>query len=241
MMVTAIIPVHNEEGNVIPVYRELKGILQKITTDFEIIIVDDGSKDTTLDKLLSLKSKEEKLRIIQFKKNYGKSAALSAGFDNAEGDSIITLDGDGQDDPNNIPNLISALTEEYDFVCGWRVKRNDAFLKKTSSKIYNFLNRVINRSKIHDNNCMLRIYRKEAVSDLKLTKGAHRYLPTILTSKGFRIAEIEVNHRPRLTGKSSYGFKRLFVGFFHLFRFRSFNRIKPKSIYAIEKKYGFEE
>jgi len=239
MSISAIIPVYNEEGNVLPVYYELKEILQRLTDEYEIIFVDDGSQDATLSKLLSIKSKEPELRIIKFSKNFGKSAALTAGFEHVKGESVITLDGDGQDDPNNIPNLINALTEDSDVVCGWRVNRKDGFLKKLNSKIYNLLNRKINRNNIHDNNCMLRIYRKQVVSKLILPKGAHRYIPSILAQKGFRVSEIEVTHRSRLTGLSNYGFKRLFSGFFDLFRFRSLDKtIKP--VHIIEKKYGFE-
>lgn len=239
MRISAIIPVHNEEGNVIAVYQELKEILQKITLDFEIIFIDDGSQDATLSQLLSLKPKEENLSIIKFARNYGKSAALTAGFAHVKGDSVITLDGDGQDDPNNIPNLVKALTEESDVVCGWRVNRKDRYLKKLYSKVYNFLNRRINRINVHDSNCMLRVYRKEVISGLILPKGAHRYIPIILSKRGYRITEIEVIHRSRLTGKSSYGFKRLFSGFLDLFRFRSLDKnIQP--VHIVEKKYGFD-
>ena len=239
MKISAVIPVYNEEGNIIPVYQELEEKLQKITNEFEIIVVDDGSKDKTLIKLLYLLKNSKNLRIIEFEKNYGKSAALTAGFAHVRGDSVITLDGDGQDDPNNIPNLIDALNEDFDVVCGWRANRNDKFLKRLNSRIYNFLNRKINRINIHDSNCTLRIYRKEVVSDLKLPKGAHRYIPTILLREGYRISEVEVIHRKRLTGKSRYGFRRLFVGFFHLFRVKSFLRAKSISIYEIKNKYGF--
>ena len=246
MMLSAIIPVYNEEDNIVPLYKEIKGMMQEITEDFEIIYIDDGSTDKTLSNLLSLISKEERyLRIIQFSKRFGKSAALTAGFQSVKGDLIVTLDGDGQDNPNNIPNLLSALTEEYDVVCGWRKKRHDSFLtKKIPSKIYNILNRSFTSSNLHDNNCTLRVYRNKAVKELILPKRSHRYLPMMLENRGFRLTEISVNHRSRLSGKSKYGFKRLLLGFFDLFKFRSLVKKKKdiplQSLYEIKERYGFE-
>jgi len=246
MMLSAVIPVFNEEDNILPLFGELKGIMQKITNNFEIIYVDDGSNDNTLLNLLSLFSNEKQyLRIIQLSRRFGKSAALTAGFQSIKGDIIVTLDGDGQDDPNNIPNLLSALTGEYDVVCGWRKKRHDSLLtKKVPSKIYNFLNRIFTNSNLHDNNCTLRVYRKKTVKELILPKRAHRCLPMILENRGFNITEISVTHRPRLSGKSKYGLKRLFTGFFDLFKFRSLTvkvDLSPQSLYEIREKYGFEK
>ncbi|NPD89055.1 MAG: glycosyltransferase family 2 protein [Asgard group archaeon] len=246
MMLSVVIPVFNEEDNILPLFSELKGIIQEITNNFEIIYVDDGSKDNTLSNLLSLFSNEEQyLRIIQLSKRFGKSAALTAGFQSIIGDIIVTLDGDGQDDPSNIPKLLSALTQEYDVVCGWRKKRHDSLLtKKVPSRIYNILNRRFTGSNLHDNNCTLRVYRRKTVKDLILPKRAHRYLPVILENRGFNITEICVTHRPRLSGKSKYGLKRLFSGFFDLFKFRSLTSkvdLSTQSLYEIKERYGFEK
>jgi glycosyltransferase involved in cell wall biosynthesis len=220
-MYSVVIPVFNEEGNIIPLYKELKEVLTKLSKEFEIIFVDDGSTDNTFSNLLSIIEQGEKnLQVIQFRRQFGKSSALTAGFQCVKGEIIITLDGDGQDDPHNIPSLIEEL-KDYDVVCGWRYKRKDSFiLKKIPSRIYNFLNRKINRLKIHDGGCALRVYRKEAVEDIILFGGDHRYLPVILQNRGFSITEAKVKHRPRLNGKSKYGVKRIFTGLADLFAVR---------------------
>ncbi len=221
MMYSVVIPVFNEEGNVIPLYTELKEVLTKLSKEFEIIFVSDGSTDNTLSNLLSIIEQGEKnLKVIQFRRRFGKSSALTAGFQSVKGEIVITLDGDGQDDPHNIPSLIEEL-KDYDVVCGWRYKRKDSFiLKKVPSRIYNFLNRNINRLKIHDSDCALRVYRKEVVEDIILLGGDHRYLPAILQNRGFSITEVKVNHRPRLKGKAKYGLRRIFVGLADLFNVR---------------------
>lgn len=221
MMYSVVIPVFNEEGNVIPLYKELKEVLTKLSKEFEIIFVDDGSTDNTLSNLFSIIEQGEKnLQIIQLRRHFGKSPALTAGFQSVKGEIVISLDGDGQDDPHNIPALIKELNEN-DVVCGWRYKRNDSFfLKKIPSKIYNFLNRKINRVRIHDSGCSFRVYRKEAIEEIILLGGDHRYLPAILRDRGFSIAEVKVNHRPRLKGKSKYGFRRILAGFADLFTIR---------------------
>ena len=223
-MLSVIIPVYNEEENIKPLYAELKEVLLPLNQDFEIIFIDDGSTDKTLSELLSIFPKEKKnLRVIQLRRRFGKSAALAAGFDSAKGDVIITLDGDGQDNPHNIPKLLDSLTEDIDVVCSWRQKRHGSFLfKRIPSKIYNSLNRLFNRLKIHDSDSTLRVYRKDAISELTLLEGDHRYIPAILCNKGFRFTEVKVIQRPRLSGKSKYGFRRIFAGLSDFFTLRFF-------------------
>ncbi len=245
-MLSVIIPVFNEEDNIIPLYKELKEVMLKLSQEFETIFIDDGSNDNTLPNLLKLLSKEDNLRIIQLTRRFGKSAALTAGFNHIKGKLVITLDGDGQDFPGNIPLLLSSLTDDHDVICGWRHERQDTTIKKSLSKIYNILNKIFSRIEIHDNNCMLRVYRKDVVSELSLIKGAHRYLPAIIVSRGFKISETKVSHRPRLSGKSKYGTKRLFKGLFDLFKFNLImkkgykEKSNKKILYEIKEKYGFE-
>lgn len=221
-MISIIIPVLNEEENVVPLFKEIKEVLSSLPHDYEVIFVDDGSTDQTLGEVRSLLSKgEKKLQVVQLRRCFGQSAALLAGFQSAKGDLIITLDGDGQNDPHDIPSLLAALDEDIDVVCGWRHKRRDGFfLKKIPSKIFNLLNRISNKLNIHDSGCTFRVYRKEAVADLLLLGGDHRYLPAILSNRGFRFAEVKVNHRPRTRGKTKYGIKRIFAGLSDLFTFR---------------------
>ncbi|MBY9000549.1 MAG: glycosyltransferase family 2 protein [Candidatus Heimdallarchaeota archaeon] len=221
-MISVVIPVYNEEGNVIPLYTELEEVLSSLSQKYEIIFIDDGSTDNTLRNLLSLLEEGERnLKIIQLRKRFEKSAALVAGFSSTRGDIIITLDGDGQDDPKNIPRLLEKLTEGIDVVCGWRHNRKDSFLfKKLPSWIYNKLNRIFNKVNLNDSDCMLRVYRKEVISEIVLLGGDHRYIPAILFNKGFKFTEVKVNHRERKSGKSKYGIKRIFTGFSDLITFR---------------------
>ena len=221
-MISVVIPVLNEEENVVPLFKEIKEVLSSLPNNYEIIFVDDGSTDQTLEKLRSLLSKgEKKLRIVQLRRCFGQSAALLAGFQSTKGELIITLDGDGQNDPHDIPFLLEALNDDIDVVCGWRHKRRDGFLlKKLPSKIFNLFNRMSNKLNIHDSGCTLRIYRKEAIVDLLLLGGDHRYIPAILSNRGFQFAEVKVNHRPRTRGKTKYGVKRIFDGFSDLFTLR---------------------
>ena len=221
-MISVVIPVLNEEENVVPLFKEIKEALTYTPHDYEVIFVDDGSTDGTLEQLQSLLSKEEKkLRIVQLRRCFGQSAAMLAGFQYAKGELIITLDGDGQNDPYDIPTLLKSLNEDIDVVCGWRHNRKDGFfLKKLPSKIFNLFNRVTNKLNIHDSGCTLRVYRKEAIADLLLLRGDHRYIPAILANRGFRFAEVKVNHRPRIRGKTKYGVKRIFDGLSDLFTLR---------------------
>ncbi len=221
-MISIVIPVLNEEENIVPLFEEIKGVIKSLPHDYEIIFVDDGSTDGTLEKLRALLSKgEENLRVVQLRRCFGQSAAMLAGFQSAKGELIITLDGDGQNDPHDIPILLERLEYDIDVVCGWRHKRKDAlFLKKFPSKIFNLFNRFTNRLSIHDSGCTLRIYRKEAIEDLLLLEGDHRYIPAILSNRGFRFAEVKVNHRSRTKGKTKYGIKRIFDGISDLFALR---------------------
>jgi len=231
-MLSIVIPVFNEEENIRLLYTELKEVLISNSFDYEIIFIDDGSTDNTFSELKSIIEEGEKnFRVIQLRKHFGKSAALTAGFHNTKGKIIVTLDGDGQDNPHDIPLLVEALTDDIEIVCGWRYKRHDSFLfKKFPSKIYNFLNRLFNRMNIHDSGCTLRAYRREAIAEILLLDGDHRYLPAILYNKGFRLAEVKVNHRSRFGGKSKYGWKRLFVGLSDLFTLRFLFRYGKRPI-----------
>ncbi|MBU0612618.1 glycosyltransferase family 2 protein [Patescibacteria group bacterium] len=205
---SVIVPVYNEEESVQPLFSEIKDAMNKMQQPYEIIFVDDGSIDKTFEKLNSLSP----IKIIRFRKNFGQTAALDAGFKNAEGEIFITMDGDGQNDPVDIPKLIKKMSEGYDMVSGWRIDRKDDFSKRFFSRGADFLRKFFINDKIHDSGCSLKAYKAECFKNLTLYGEIHRFIPGILRWLGFRIAEIKVNHRPRTTGKTKYNWKRVLKG-----------------------------
>jgi len=213
--VSVVVPVFNEEENVGPLLKELVPILKTHYKKFEIIFIDDGSCDGTLKRLKEFKKKYPFLKIIAFRKNFGQSSALEAGFKMARGKVIMAMDGDLQNDPNDIPILVER-TKEYDVVSGWRRDRKDPLTKRIPSLFSNWLARKLTSVKLHDFGCTLKAYRREAVKDLRLFGETHRYIPVLLAMKGFTITEVVVNHRARQHGKTKYGWKRLMKGFLDL-------------------------
>lgn len=208
-----VIPVHNEEENVVWLYEALKNILPTLNLTYEIIFIDDGSTDKTFDKLKSIQ--DEYLRILQFQRNYGKAAALSCGFREARGEYIITMDGDLQDDPKEIPQFLVAL-KEYDMISGWKFERKDTMSKRAFSKIFNKLTQILTGIKIHDFNCGYKGYRSYVVKNIHVYAEFHRYIPVLAHWKGYTVGEIKVDHHARKYGKSKYGIERLLKGFLDL-------------------------
>ncbi|MEK7642992.1 MAG: glycosyltransferase family 2 protein [Patescibacteria group bacterium] len=201
-----VIPIYNEAGNVAPLHKELLQILRTLGHSFEIIFIDDGSRDTTSKELSLL----HPARVISFTRNFGKSQALLAGFEAAQGEIIITMDGDLQDDPHEIPNFLTELEKGYDLVCGWKRSRQDSSTKIIASKIANWITRVTMGLSIHDMNCCFKAYRSHVAKELHLHGDLHRYIPVLVHSNGYRITEIPVHHRLRIHGISKYGFGRFF-------------------------------
>ena len=203
---SVIIPVFNEQGNLGPLYNELKGVLSHINNSYEIIFVDDGSTDNSFQVLKSIHSGDRSVKVIRFRRNFGQSAAFAAGFDAAQGEIIITIDADGQNDPNDIPKMLETMWEgDYDFVIGWRVNRKESFIRKVLSKA---ANRIISRStqlEIHDRGCSLKLFKRDIVKNIRLYGQLHRFLPELASGIGVRIAEIPVNDRMRKSGVSKYG------------------------------------
>ncbi len=211
-----IIPLFNEEESLNPLTNEIRKTLKTVSISYEVIFVDDGSDDKSLKILKEICRTDKRFKFISFRKNYGKSAALQMGFKNASGDVIVTMDADLQDDPNEIPNLIKKLEEGYDLVSGWKKIRHDPFIKKTSSRFFNFVTRIITRIKIHDFNCGLKAYRKEVTENIKVYGELHRYLPVLADWQGYKISEVPVKHHPRRYGKTKFGISRFFKGFIDL-------------------------
>lgn len=207
-----VIPLRDEEKNLTLLHSQLKSILETLGRSYEVIFVDDGSYDNSFSILEKLHHQDSKVKVIQFRKNFGKAAALSAGFTQARGKIIVTMDADLQDDPGEIPNFIQKLDEGYDLVSGWRSTRQDPFSKIFFSRLFNYLTAILTGLRIHDFNCGFKSYRKEVIKDLSLYGELHRYVPALTHWQGFKISEIKVKHRPRAHGRSKYGVKRLFSG-----------------------------
>jgi glycosyltransferase involved in cell wall biosynthesis len=208
-LISIVIPTFNEEGNVKNLHQKLKEVEKKYNLNFEIIFVNDGSDDKTLEKLNKLSD----LKIVNFRKNFGQTAAMDAGIKNSTGEVIITMDADLQNDPEDIPKLLNKLEEGYDVVAGWRYERKDDFMKNFVSRGANRLRSLLVQDGIHDSGCTLKAFRKECFDNLDLYGEMHRFIPGLLKIKGFRVTEIKVKHHPRRAGKTKYGPKRILKGF----------------------------
>lgn len=209
---SVVVPVYNEEESISELLKELKENLEQY--NYEILMVNDGSTDNTIEVLKEhLPSFKGKLRIINLATNRGQTYALKAGFDHVKGDIVVSMDGDGQDDPSELPKLLAKLDEGFDVVCSWRKDRQDNLLKKLPSKFSNFLNRKLNEVPIHDSGCTYRVYRAITLKDLPIKGEMHRYIPALLASRGYRVTEVAVKHRERKAGKTKYGSGRLYRGF----------------------------
>lgn len=205
-----VIPLFNEEENIQPLLKSIDTAL--IGYNYEIIFIDDFSTDKTVNEIKKLN--HSRVKLIEFRKNYGQSSALAAGFDNAEGDYIITLDGDLQNDPKDIPPMLQKLHKEnWDVIVGIRNNRKDSFIKKLPSKIANFLIRKATKLNIKDHGCALKVFRKEIAKELNLYGEMHRFISLLAYLNGARVSEINVNHHPRIHGKSNYGLGRTFKVF----------------------------
>jgi len=206
-----VIPLRDEESNVLPLHAEFTAVLEAMGRSYEAILVEDGSVDQTFARLCEIQERDPRVRVIRFAKNFGQTAAFAAGFAAARGSLIVTADGDLQNDLADIPQLVR-LAGSHDIVCGWRKGRRDALLtRRLPSTVANWLLGVVSGIRLHDNGCSLKVFRAEVVKPLKLRPGMHRYLPAIASQLGDRIAEVPVNHRPRQFGRSKYGLSRTFT------------------------------
>ena len=234
MKISIVIPVFNENESLPDLKVELDKNLSAYP-EWEVIFIDDGSSDGSTEYLADLCAQDSHYKLIQFYRNYGKSAALSEGFKLADGDYIITMDADLQDDPAEIPNLVGKLEEGWDLVSGWKKIRHDPIGKTLPSKLFNFITRVMTGVKIHDFNCGLKGYKKSVVKSIEVFGGRHRYIPALAGQRKFRITEITVNHRARQFGETKYGGSRLFHGFFDLITILFLNRYDQQPLHL----FGF--
>ncbi len=207
-MVSIVVPLYNEEENIRLLYSSLKGVMDALQEDYEIIFVDDGSTDDTADILDEIEQNDRKVNVLHFRRNFGQTAAFAAGFDHARGDVIVTMDGDMQNDPKDIPSLLE-MSREFDIVSGWRKNRKDRFItRRLPSMLANWLISRVTGVRLHDYGCSLKAYRADVAKNIRLYGEMHRFLPAIANWYGVRIAEIETTHHPRRYGRSKYGLSR---------------------------------
>lgn len=202
---SVVIPLKNEEENIADLISELEPVMESLKSPWELLCIDDGSTDQTLAVLSEIARDKNFIRILTFDRNYGQSCAFDAGFKNARGEWVITLDGDRQNDPADIPKMLLAA-DNNDLICGHRINRQDPWHKKLTSRLANFIRSRLCNDQISDTGCSLKVYRTACLKHIKMYKGMHRFLPALFKIEGFRIAEIPVNHRERLKGKTKYNF-----------------------------------
>jgi glycosyltransferase involved in cell wall biosynthesis len=212
-VISVVVPVHDEERSVEPLYKELRSALEPLGRAWEAVFVDDGSADGSFAALTRLHAMAPNIEVVRLRRNFGKAAALAAGFRHASGDVVVTIDADLQDDPAEIPRLLAKLDEGFDLVCGWKTERRDPLTRRLPSRIFNGVVGRVSGLRLHDMNCGLKAYRADVVRNLRIYGELHRFLPVLAHDRGYRVAELPVNHRPREHGRSNYGVERYMRGF----------------------------
>jgi glycosyltransferase involved in cell wall biosynthesis len=230
-VISVVVPLFNEERSLEALYREIADVLDQQGQPYEVIFVDDGSTDGSLAVLGQLHSETTNVVVVQLRRNFGKAAALQAGFLEARGDTIVTIDADLQDDPSEIPQLLAKLDEGVDLVSGWKTRRNDPWTRRLFSRLFNWATGVVSGVRLHDVNCGLKAYRAEALRGMRIYGELHRFIPILATYRGFRVAEIAVNHRPRQHGRSRYGPERYLRAFFDLLSVTFMGRYRHRPLH----------
>jgi glycosyltransferase involved in cell wall biosynthesis len=214
--VSVVLPILDEVESLGVLHRELTEALQQLGRPYEILFVDDGSRDGSFERIEKLRLEDPRVRAVQLRRNFGKAAALAVGFREAHGDVILTLDGDLQDDPAEVPKLLARLEDGFDLVSGWKEDRQDPRSKTWPSRLFNWVTGVLTGIRLHDFNSGFKIYRREVVDELRLYGELHRFIPALAAWRGFQVAEVPVRHRPRQYGRSKFGSARLWRGFLDL-------------------------
>jgi len=214
--VSVVIPLYNEEESLVELSVSLKKVMDSLRTSWEVLFIDDGSTDRSYSKLQEIHRVNSRFKCIRFKRNYGKSAALQEGFKAATGDYVITMDADLQDDPEEIPNMITKLNEGFDLVSGWKKVRKDPFIKKHTSRLFNLVTSMMVGLRLHDYNCGLKAYVKDIVKNIKVYGEMHRYIPALAHLSGYKVTEIPVVHHERKYGRTKFGVSRFINGIFDL-------------------------
>ena len=230
-VISVVVPVHNEERSVALLLDEIRSALEPLDREWEAVFVDDGSTDGSFGALTRLHAENTNVRVVRLRRNFGKAAALAAGFEQAAGDVVVTIDGDLQDDPAEIPRLLAKLDEGFDLVSGWKSRRRDPWSRRLPSRIFNGVTSRLSGLRLHDMNCGLKAYRADVVRGLRVYGELHRFLPVLAHQRGFRIAELPVNHRPRAHGRSRYGLERYLRGFFDLLTVSFIGRYRHRPLH----------
>lgn len=215
-MISVVVPLLDEERSLDLLFREIAAALEPLDEAFEVVFVDDGSTDGSMEVLTTLSAETTNVVVVHLRRNFGKAAALQAGFLEARGDVVVTIDADLQDDPAEIPRLLAKLDEGFDLVSGWKERRHDPFLRRLFSRWFNWATAVVSGVRLHDVNCGLKAYRAEVLHGMRIYGELHRFIPILASYRGYRITELPVNHRARRHGRSRYGPERYLRGFFDL-------------------------
>jgi glycosyltransferase involved in cell wall biosynthesis len=230
-VISVVVPIRNEERSIALLYDELRATLDGAGLDWEAVFVDDGSTDGSFSALTRLHAEQTNVRVVRLRRNFGKAAALAAGFAQVRGDVVVTIDGDLQDDPNEIPKLLAKLDEGFDLVSGWKSRRRDPWRRRFASKVFNRMTGWLTGVHLHDVNCGLKAYRVEVLRGLPIYGELHRFIPVLAHHRGFRIAELPVNHRPREHGRSRYGLERYLRGFLDLLSVSFMGRYRHRPLH----------
>jgi glycosyltransferase involved in cell wall biosynthesis len=230
-VISVVVPVHDEERTVALLFDELQAALEPLDQPWEAVFVDDGSTDGSFAALTRLHNAKDNVRVVRLRRNFGKAAALAAGFAQARGDVVVTIDADLQDDPAEIPRLLAKLDEGFDLVSGWKAHRRDPLSRRALSRIFNWVTSRVSGLRLHDMNCGLKAYRAEVVKELRLYGELHRFIPVLAHYRGHRIAELPVNHRPREHGRSRYGVERYLRGFLDLLTVSFIGRYRHRPLH----------
>jgi len=215
--VSVLVPVYDEEGSVGELAARAAAALDGLGLRFEIVFVDDGSRDATAERVRAARERDRRVKLVRLRRNFGKAAALTAGFDRCHGRLIVTIDGDLQDDPDEIPRLLEALEAGgYDLVSGWKRERRDPLSKTVPSRLFNWVTGRVAQVELHDFNCGFKVYRREVLEQVPIYGELHRYIPVLASRRGFRVGELAVRHHPRRSGVSKYGWDRFYKGLLDL-------------------------
>lgn len=230
-MISVVVPLLNEERSLEALYVEIAAALEPLDEEFEVVFVDDGSTDASASILAKLHDEMPNVVVVQLRRNFGKAAALQAGFLEARGEYVVTIDADLQDDPAEIPAMLAKLDEGFDLVSGWKTRRNDPLLRRVFSRWFNWATGAVSGVHLHDVNCGLKAYRAEVLEGMRLYGELHRFIPVLASYRGFKVAEMPVNHRARQHGRSRYGPERYLRGFFDLLSVTFMGRYRHRPLH----------